>query len=81
MTRLGPDDVALANAAVAELAPRWGNTTGAPDLAPLASALDRAAAAGAGLVVRVTLGALGAADEPDGPRGDSAELAPMVLSD
>jgi hypothetical protein len=81
MTRLGPDDVALANAAVAELEPRWDNTTGAPDLAPLAGALDRAAAAGAGLVIRVTLGTLGAADEHDGPRGDSAELPLMVLSD
>lgn len=59
MTRLDPDDVATAAAAVRELAPRWATTTGAPDVEPIAAVLSDAASAGAGVVVRVPLQPLG----------------------
>ena len=55
MTRLDAEQVSELDAALRHLAPTWSPSTGAPDVAPLAEAVERAAELGAGLCVSVPL--------------------------
>lgn len=64
MTRLDAEQVCELDAALRHLAPTWSPSTGAPDVAPLAEAVERAAELGTGLCVSVPLVPPGSGDEP-----------------